>query len=453
MKKILILVIAIVMLENIIYSQEKKEGIELTVYNNNLGFIREKRVIELPKGLGEIKFTDIPKLIDATSVHFKSIDDPKVVILDQNYEYDLVSSDKLLQKYIDSKITVITKDKGEMYEGILMSYDPNQLVIKTAKGLAMVNRANVQDIRFESLPEGLITKPTLVWYLDGGKGGKQLCEIAYLTDGINWRCDYTVVISEDDKEFKDFAGWVTINNASGATYKNARLKLIAGDVRRITPPPMIRRRWEEAKYMMEQAQQGFVEKAFFEYHLYTLGRLVTVKDNQIKQEELINTHNVKVNKIYEYNGERNPKVQVKLEFKNSKENNMGMPLPKGRVRVYKEDKDTKSLEFIGEDEIDHTPKDEKQKIYIGDAFDIVGERKLTDRKVFERMREDSYEIKIRNHKEKAIEVIVIENMYGEWEILKENFEHTKKDMNTCEWKLSIPKDGETILKYTVRCKW
>lgn len=198
-----------------------------------------------------------------------------------------------------------------------------------------------------------------------------------------------------------------------------------------------------------------------------MGRLVTVKENQIKQEELINTHNIVVTKLYEFDGgassyyggydygrKQEAKVAVKLEFKNSKENNMGMPLPKGLVRVYKEDRDTKGLEFIGEDNIDHTPKDEKRKITIGNAFDIVGEKKQTDlKRISDRAQKTSFEVKLKNHKEEAVEVVVVEHLYGDWEITKESLEHTKKDAFTAEWKISVPKDGETILIYTVTQSW
>ncbi len=443
--------------------------VELTVYNTDLGLVRERRMLELPAGKGEIRFTDVASQIDATSVLFKSLDDKNVVVLDQNYEYDLVSSDKLLQKYVDKSITVLTKEKGDLYEGTLLSFDGNQLILKSAKGLAMVNRGNIQDIKFESLPEGLITKPTLNWLVEGGKGGKQTCEIAYLTGGINWRCDYTVVVSEDDTLFKDFGGWVTINNRSGAAFQDAKLKLIAGDVHRVERPrAQYAMKAMEAMEAGKAAGDGFAEKSFFEYHLYTLGRLVTVKDNQIKQEELLTSHDVLVTKLYEFDHSRGQKVAVKLEFKNDEKSRLGMPLPLGRVRVYKEDKVGKSLEFIGEDNLEHTPKDEKRRLTMGNAFDLVGEWKQTDTKNFGRANRISYEVKLRNHKDKeSVVIAVIEHFGGEWEVMKEGLivgpkdkpgqakpvEYVKKDATTAEWNVEVPAGHEAVLTYTVEQRW
>lgn len=442
--------------------------VELTVYNTNLGLVRERRMLDLPAGKGEIRFTEVASQIDATSVLFKSLDDKNVVVLDQNYEYDLVSSDKLLQKYVDKNITVLTKEKGDFYEGTLLSFDGSQLILKSAKGLAMVNRGHIQDIKFESLPEGLITKPTLNWLVDGGKGGKQNCEIAYLTGGIDWRCDYTVVVSDDDKQFNDFGGWVTLNNRSGATYQDAKLKLIAGDVHRVEPPMVKQKEMRAYAQAASKGQGGFAEKSFFEYHLYTLDRLVTVKDNQIKQEELLTSRDVPITKLYEFDHNRGQKVAVKLEFKNDKESQLGMPLPLGKVRVYKEDKAGKSLEFIGEDNLEHTPKDEKRRLTMGNAFDLVGEWKQTDTKNFGRSNRMSYEVKLRNHKDKEPVVIAaIEHFGGEWEMLKEGLmvgpkdqlgkakpvEHVKKNAATAEWQIEVPAGHEAVLTYTVEQRW
>lgn len=435
----------------------KEPKVELTVYNTNLGFVRERRDLLLPKGIGEVKFTDVASGIDATSVHFKSLTDPSVTVVEQNYEYDLVNADKLLRKYIDQQISVLTKDKGDLYEGALLSFDHSQLLLKTRQGLAMVNRQNIQDIRFKSLPEGLITRPTLVWTVDGKQGGKQRCEIAYLTSGINWRCDYTVVVNAKDTQFKDFAGWVTINNHSGATYKEARLKLIAGDVHRVQPPQYLwgRRKQEEVELYDKAKGGGFVEKPFFEYHLYTLSRLVTVKDNQIKQEELLNRHDIPITKLYEYDGARHPKVAVKLEFTNDKASHLGMPLPKGRVRVYKEDPATKSLEFVGEDNLDHTPKDEKRKLTLGNAFDLVGERKQTNTKrIGNRLRRDTWELTLKNRKDQdAVTIHVIEHFYGEWELLRESHDSKKEDAFTAKWAIPVKAGEEVILTYTVEYRW
>ena len=253
---------------------EPKEGVALTIYNQNFGVVREKRRVDVPEKIGTIRFTDVASQIDGTSVQFKSLTDPLATVVEQNYEYDLVSADKLLEKYIDKQIAVLTKD-GSRYSGNLLSFDANQLVIRQdgeKAEIVMVQRGdNVKDIQFGALPEGLITKPTLVWKLATEKIGQQLIEVAYQTAGINWQADYNAVLNAKDTAL-DLGGWVTINNQSGATYKDAKLKLIAGDVRRVQPLQAVAMGGMRKLAMVESGVSGFEEKAFFEYHLYTLGR-------------------------------------------------------------------------------------------------------------------------------------------------------------------------------------
>ncbi|MGD1018486.1 MAG: DUF4139 domain-containing protein [Verrucomicrobiia bacterium] len=456
-----------------------EEGVALTIYNQNFGVVRERRKVNVEEKIGTIRFTDVASQIDGTSVQFKSITDPDAAVLEQNYEYDLVSADKLLEKYIDKQLEVLTKD-GSRYSGTLLSFDGNQLVIRQADekgGIVMVQRGdNVKDIQFGALPEGLITKPTLVWKLATEKVGEQLIEVAYQTGGINWQADYNAVLNPNDTKL-DLGGWVTINNQSGATYKDAKLKLIAGDVRRVQPP-------QSRMYALAGIAQnrpglgaaGFEEKAFFEYHLYTLGRPATVAQNQTKQIELLKTTDVPVKKVFLYDGasqyqfygglnsdasygsaEGNKKVNVIIEVKNSKENNMGMALPKGKMRMYKRDEADGSLEFIGEDEIDHTPKDETVRLHIGDAFDIVGERKRTNFSIDANghVITESFEIRVRNHKTEPVEVLVKETLYrwSNWEIVESNQKWTKYDSNTIHFPVKVDKDGEQVVTYTVKYTW
>ncbi len=453
------------------------EGIALTIYNQNFGVVREKRNVDVKEKTGTIQFTDVASQIDGTSVQFKSITDPDATVLEQNYEYDLVSADKLLEKYIDKQITVLTKD-GSRYSGSLLSFDANQLVIRQEgekSEIVMVQRGdNVKDIQFGALPEGLITKPTLVWKLATEKVGQQLIEVAYQTAGINWQADYNAILNPNDTKL-DLGGWVTINNQSGATYKDAKLKLIAGDVRRVQQPqPMFMA--GAMRQMAVANESAFEEKAFFEYHLYTLGRPATVAQNQTKQIELLKAADVPVKKVFLYEGapqyrfhgglnndasygneNSNKKVNVIVEVKNSKENNLGMALPKGKMRLYKRDEADGSLEFIGEDEIDHTPKDETVKLHIGDAFDIVGERKRTDFHVdaSSHVMTESFEIRVRNHKTEPVEVLVKETLYrwSNWEITDSNQKWTKYDSNTIHFPVQVGKDGEQVITYTVRYTW
>jgi hypothetical protein len=453
------------------------EGVALTIYNQNFGVVREKRNVDVKEKTGLIRFDDVASQIDGTSVQFKSITDPHATVLEQNYEFDLVSADKLLEKYIDKQLEVVTKD-GSRYSGSLLSFDANQLVIRQESekgGIVMVQRGdNVKDIQFGALPEGLITKPTLVWKLATEKVGQQLIEVAYQTAGINWQADYNAILNPNDTKL-DLGGWVTINNQSGATYKDAKLKLIAGDVRRVQPQPVFTAGMMRKSAMVESVN-GFEEKSFFEYHLYTLGRPATVAQNQTKQIELLKAADVPVRKVFLYDGapqyrfygglnedagygseNSNKKVNVVVEVKNSKENNLGMALPKGKMRLYKRDEADGSLEFIGEDEIDHTPKDETVKLHIGDAFDIVGERKRTDFHVDagSHIITESFEIRVRNHKTEPVEVLVKETLYrwNNWEITETNQKWTKYDSNTIHFPVKVDKDGEQVVTYTVRYTW
>lgn len=418
-------------------------GIKVTVYNNNLGVIKETREFEFKKGIQEVRFTDVAAKIDPTSVSFEAKD---VEILEQNYEYDLVSHDKLFQKYIDKEITVYTKEGIE--HGKLLAYEGGVITLQTEKGVVTLQVNATQKVEFPSLPEGLITRPTLVWLVDARSSGKRKGTITYMTEGLWWRANYVGILSKDEKKL-NFGGWVTITNRSGATYRDAKLKLVAGEVHRVAKGIPPRRVAEVVEF--EKAAPRFEERTFFEYHVYDLKATTTIKDNQEKQIMFVSPRDVTVNKVYTYEGGRNAKV--KLEFQNSKQNGLGIPLPAGVVRIYREDVDG-SLEFIGEDAINHTAKDEMVRLYLGDAFDIVGERKLINRRKLDRnMREESWQIVLRNHKEEDVEVRVIERLYGYWEIIEASDEYTKLDAYTVEFKVKVPADGEKKINYTVLYRW
>ena len=452
------------------FSQE----VDLTVYNQNLGLVKDRREIRIDKGIQKIEFMDVAAQIDPTSVHFKSLSYPnKCSVLEQNFEYDLISREKLLQKYIGKEIELERRfgkdgEKKEIIKGTLLS-TIGGLTIKSGDKI-LVNPSG--EISLSKLPEGLILKPTLSWLLENEISGEHKIEVNYLTNGINWNADYVIVSDKDDKNL-DLTGWVTIDNKSGATYKDAKLKLIAGDIHRASPTGVAAENVMYAAKAKSAAPQ-FEEKSFFEYHLYTLQRRTTVRDNETKQIEFVSGTNVPVKKLYIYDGaaqkfygynqwsrvdrnygvQSNKKVYVMLDFKNSKENNLGIPLPKGKMRVYKEDSD-KSLEFIGEDFIEHTPKDENVRIYLGDAFDFVGERVQTDFKNGDDFADETFKITIRNHKEEAVEIRVVEKLYrwSNWKISQKSQDYEKKDSRTIEYKLKIPKNGENTITYTVHYWW
>ncbi len=455
---------------------QDKEGVALTVYNGGYGVVRELRNLDIGED-GAVKFTDVASRIDATTVHFKSLTDPAAKLLEQNYQYDLVSADKLLKKYIDRPIDVVCP--GKTYSGSLLSFDKGQIVLKEKTGgIVMVQRAdNVRDIRFSALPGGLLTRPTLVWLVFTKKPGKQLVEVTYQTGGLGWHAEYVLVLGGDDST-ADLSGWVSVDNKSGKTYRKAKLKFIAGDVRRVRPQREELSRVASRKLKTLGMGELMREKAFFEYHMYTLPRPSTVADNETKQLEMFSpARGLKVQKKFLYNpmgnfrwgrggrhtdrsyGVTSPskKVNVFIEFRNSKENKLGIPLPAGKIRVYKQDPDDEALEFIGEERIDHTPKDEKLSLRIGNAFDVVGERKQTNFQI-ETSRKymmETIEIKVRNHKDNDIVVRVKEPLYRwvTWRITSESHKHTKLDSRNAAWDLPVKADGEVTLTYTVEYTW
>ncbi len=439
--------------------QQQGESIDLTVYNQDLALVKDCRMMDLPVGVGELRFTDVAALIDPTSVWFRSLTEPKVRVLEQNYEYDVISDTKLLQKYLGQKIRLATV-KGENYEGFLVSTGNNLIIASKPDGgeVKVIKSEQIQAVFFPEMPGGLVVRPTLVWLLSNpGKAGKQQVEMTYLTRGISWKADYVATVNQTDDRL-DLIGWVTLDNKSGLDYKQAKLKLVAGDVNRV---PEEERPQLEKAYLMRAADEvaadaGFQEESFFEYHLYTLGRKTTIKNNQVKQVELMTSVSVPAKKLFIYEGALNPKkVKVMVELKNSKENNLGMPLPKGRIRVQKADSEG-SLQFIGEDQIDHTPKDEKVRIYMGNAFDIKGERIRTEvREPSKNIREESYRITLRNHKKEPVTITAIEhlNRWNEWKIIKNDCEFVKTEAGKAEFTVTIPADGEKVINYTVRYKW
>lgn len=433
-------------------------GTEVTVYTSDMGLVKDTRNMDLQAGLSEILFSDVAAAIDPTSVHFKSLTAPNAcVVREQNFQYDLVNRARLLEKYLGKTITIRNERQGggvTTITGTLLSAS-DQLVIQTDKGLVITN---ADSIELPQLPAGLMVKPTLNWLLQCDQPGGHLVEVSYITSAMGWQCDYVAVVNQADDR-ADLNGWVTINNNSGATYNDARLKLIAGDVRRVQEQPVVRREVMMAMAGRMADAEQFEEKTFFEYHMYTLDRRTTLRDRETKQVELLTAAGVPVQKLFFFDGQRQARgeedkgnAEVKLEIVNARENGLGMPLPKGKVRVYKAD-DEGSLQFVGEDLIDHTPKDEKVRLTLGEAFDVVGEWHQTNvRRLADNLVETTVEVKLRNHKTTDVEVVCVEHSYGDWEITQETQGHTKRDATTFEYKVPVPHDGEATLIYTVRVR-
>ena len=425
------------------------EGISVTVYNSNLGVISEKRTLKFDKGTGFLAFRDVPSLIDANSVGISVEGNRNISILEQNYAYDLVSPDKMYQKYIDKDIELIDKE-GKLYTGTLLAYTGGAVTIKEKSGrIKIVLLSQVTEVNFPSLPDGLITRPTLFWKYSSDYSGDVNCEVGYQTSGLSWSAEYVGLLNPNETEL-DLSGWSAIENNSGKTYKDATLKLVAGDIHRAQQQgyPMAD---GLMRTMAKTEESGFQQKAFFEYHLYTLPRAATVADKEIKQISLFEPATAKVNKIFRYRPDYAAKdIEVAIRLTNSKATGLGMPLPAGRVRIFKADDDGSRI-LLGEDRIEHTPKDEELTLVIGNAFDIAAEeRTMNQTKVTQYIEDREMELEIRNRKETPITVEISKKLYGFWEILSSNFEYKKKDANTIEFNIPVNANQTAVVKYKIR---
>ena len=448
---------------------DNQDKVAITIYNSNIALVKDTRTLRLPRGASQLRFMDVAQQINPTTVHIKSLTAPNAFeVIEQSYEYDLLNPQKLLDKYVGKELTLVLRklenntEKLEPTRATLLSNNSGQ--VWQVGGQIIINPTNIAEIRFDTLPADLIAKPTLVWSLNNTGAETHSVEASYLTNGIGWRSDYVVVVNQNDTK-ADLNGWVTINNNSGTAYRNAELKLVAGDVNRVQEQMQMGKS-DVMRATAAAPQQQFQEQAFFEYHLYTLQRPATLKNNETKQINLLSASNFNVKKElvlngqqYYYRGYNNPgapvkeKVGVFVEFKNSKENSLGQPLPAGVVRVYKADQ-TGAQQFIGESNIDHTPKDESVRVKLGDAFDVVAERKQTDYKVIsQRVIEYAYEIRIRNHKEEAVTVVVNEPIGGDWEMLNSSFPAEKTAAFAARFNVPVAKDGEAVLTYRVRIRF
>lgn len=424
----------------------------VTVYNQNLALVKQVRTMEITRSNLPLRFTDVAAQIIPTSVHLRSLSGNKDFrVLEQNYEYDLVNGDKILQKYIDHDIQIIT-EKGEMIRGTLLSKSGSSLVLKDADGIQIVPWNDKMRVSVKDLPEGLITRPTLIWDVAGVKTGREKLEVSYLTQGMDWHAEYVGVLNEKSTRM-NLDAWVSVDNHSGATFKNAHLKLVAGEIHRApSAGPRIMAEYAMAK---SAAAPQFKERGFFEYHIYDLQRLTTLKDNQIKQISLFPSTTVGCEKQFIYNARQDAdKVFVKVVFLNKKEAGLGMPLPAGVFRVYK--KDGQSLEFAGEDRIDHTPRNEEVRLTIGKAFDLRASRKVVaSKRLSEHARRETVEIELRNNKEdQKVTILVEEAMAGpNWEIEQSNYKYVKKDISNIEFSVPVKANGKAKVRYTVIYSW
>ena len=450
-------------------SLSDQTDLAVTVYNSNIALVRDVRQLTLPTGAFRLKFEDIAATVNPATVHFRSLTEPeKLGVLEQNYEYDLLDPAKLLHKYVGKEVTLVRSyqdnntTKREEIKATLLA-DNNGPVWKI--GNDIVTGMFAESYRFPEVPANLYDRPTLLMSLDNSGARKHQIEASYLATNLSWNADYVLTVARDDKA-ADLDGWVTLANNSGTAFHNARLQLVAGDLNRL--PQASGQAMDEIRKMksMAAAAPQFQQENFSEYHLYSLGRRTSVEDKETKQISLLQGSGVTVQKIFVVNGQSfyyhsqsNPgspqkdPVLVFYKFKNEEKANLGMPLPAGNVRVYQKDSKGGIL-FVGEDRIDHTPKDEVVTVHIGNAFDVVAERKQTDyKKIDTHVWEMEFEITLRNHKDSPVTVEVNEPIGGDWEMLSSSYKFTKTDAFAAQFQVPVDKNGTSVLKYRIRAHW
>jgi hypothetical protein len=448
---------------------DDQTDLSLTIYNSNLALIRDVRQLTLSSGASMLRFADVAAQINPATVHFRSLTEPAALaVLEQNYEYDLLEPEKLLRKYVGREITVVRErqengtTRSEEVRALLLAYN-NGPVWKI--GNEIVTGLRVDQYRFPELPDNLFSHPTLVWMLENGGALRHRVEASYLSGGLSWNADYVLTIGRDDKA-ADLAGWVTLKNQSGTSYRNARLQFIAGEVNRVADNRMALDGVMARKMEMAAAAPAMQQEAFSEYHLYTLQRRTSVGNNETKQLALLASPTVPVEKRFVVDGQqfyyRNQQspgapiksdVKVYYRFKNDEHAGLGVPMPAGVVRVYQADSKG-GMQFAGEDRIEHTPKDETLDVHTGNAFDIVCERKQVDfRRLSNSLFEMEFEITFRNHKDVPATIEVNEPIGGDWEMLTATHKWTKTGAWAARFEIPVARDGTTVLKYRIRVKW
>ncbi len=449
-------------------SLNDQTDLAVTVYNSNIALVRDVRQLVLPSGSFRLKFMDIAATVNPATVHFRSLTEPeKLSVIEQNYEYDLLEPAKLLHKYVGKEVTLVRSyqetgtTKHEEIKATLLA-DNNGPVWKI--GNDIVTGMFAESYRFPEVPANLFDRPTLLMSLDNSGARKHQIEASYLATNLSWNADYVLTVARDDKA-ADLDGWVTLANNSGTAFHNARLQLVAGELNRLpVPSAPVNSRAQAVTGMA--AKEQFQQEAFSEYHLYTLGRRTSVEDKETKQISLLQGSGVPVEKVFMVNGQNfyyhnqyNPgspqkdPVMVFYKFKNEEKTGLGMPLPAGNLRVYQKDSKGGVL-FIGEDHIDHTPKDETITVHIGNAFDVVAERKQTDyKRIDTHVWEMEFEITLRNHKDTPITVEVNEPIGGDWEMLSSTYKFTKTAAWAAQFRVPVDKNGTSVLKYRIRARW
>lgn len=461
-------------------TQTSTTPVEVTIYNGGFGFVKEVRALNLTAGSQEVAVEDVAAEIEANSVGIRGLSGPSFSVLEQNYQYDLINAEAILNKAVGHVIKlhrILPNGSKETIEGTLMSSPTavvdsgngqgmtyNGMVLKTADGRILLDPSG--EVEVPAIPEGMISRPTLKWMLQANSAGSAQVELSYLTQGMSWQSDYVLTLGSASKA--DMRGWVTLTNNSGKTFKDAKLKLIAGDVQRAQAPRTPGAFSRSGAADLAFAPPQFSEESLFEYHMYTLQRPASVRNNEMKQVSLFEASGITFEKkliidsmlnfgmYYPSEGEVGTgdiKPLAKVEFKNTKENDLGIPLPKGRVKVYQRD-GAGSVQMVGEDSIDHTPKDERLSLTLGRSFDVRATRKRTKfKQVGLRWFEETFEIEVRNRKDVAERVYVYERHFWEWSVPKTSIPFEKLDSQTMQYVIDLAANESKTVTYTVVTKW
>jgi hypothetical protein len=443
-----------------------QQSVAVTIYNENLALIKDLRRVTLEAGRNRLALREVSGRMRPETALLRSVSHPgSLSLLEQNFDFDLLTPAKLLEKYVGRDVRIVRTHPMTGVETI-----ETATVLAASGGVVLRIGDRIETglpgrIVYDGVPANLRDKPTLVTELDAARGGVQLLELSYLSGGLSWKADYVAELNTSDSAL-DLNGWVTLTNTSGTAYPNAKLQLVAGDVNRVRDEMLMA---AKASRMREAAaavpRSDMAQESLFEYHLYTLQRPTTIADKQTKQVALLGAQGVPVAKElllqgsdYYYRSSvggigQKMKVGVFVQFENRESSRLGVPMPKGVVRVYKKDS-AGNAQFVGEDRIDHTPKNGKVRLKLGDAFDVTADKKQTDfRARGGHMYESAYEIVLRNAKKEAVTVVVREPVPADWTMLEESQRHAKVASGTAQWKVNIPAEGSTTLKYRVLVRY
>lgn len=447
-------------------TQADQKDVAVTVYNSNIALVRDVRRLKLPAGTLDLRYMDIAAKVNPATVHIVSLNAPKeLTVLEQNYEYDLLNPQKLLEKYVGREVTLVrlvSENNSTKEVPVKATLLANNQGPVWKVGNEIITGMGADRYVFPDVPENLYSKPTLVWLLENRRAGEQTVEASYLTNEVNWNADYVLTVAADQKA-ANLNGWVTLRNHCGTAFRNAQLQLVAGELHRVYEGEVRAGRME---MKAEAAAPPFEREALSEYHLYTLERRTNLQNNEIKQISMLSSTGIRIEKNFVVDGQHHyyrsahrpgqpvkDPVKVFIKFTNAEANSLGMPLPAGIVRVYQGDSKGR-VQFIGEDRIDHTPKDETLNLHIGIAFDVVAERKQTD---FQQLARNTYEmafeISLRNHKSEPVTVEVNEPLAGDWTMLDSSFKYEKTAAFAARFNIPVEANGESVLKYRVRVKW